>query len=85
LSEIAADCEHLRREAVEILDGIRPALIGQRVYRYGRMWQIVTARVSSTGAITCYGVTVSRRGKVGTRGFDLGRLADCDFIDEPGQ
>lgn len=80
LSSISADVRALKDRADVILKDIRPALIGQRVFRYGRHWQIVQIQVNSGGEVSCYGVTVSRKGKVGTRGFDLGLLEHCDFM-----
>lgn len=80
LADLAAHCAVARRKAMNILDDIRPALIGQRVTRYGRTWEICQVQVGLSGHVTCYGVTVSKRGKVGRRGFDLGNLSHCDFV-----
>ncbi len=84
LRDIAAECALLRREAHEILKDLNPVIIGRRVKRFGRVWQISQARIGNSGSVQCYGVTVSRKGKVGTRDFDLGNLSDCDFIEEEG-
>lgn len=80
LEQIAATSRKLREDAKRILDDIRPAIIGQRVRQYQRTWEICQVSIASSGDVICYGVTVSKRGKVGTRGFDLGRLQDCEFI-----
>jgi hypothetical protein len=82
LDDIANDCSHLRREAQEILGDLKPVVIGQRVERHGRVYQIVDAHVGLSGNVVAYGVTVNRKGKVGSRGFDLGNLVDCKFIDK---
>lgn len=85
LSAIAAEVEALRVRGRAILDDIRPALIGQRVRRYGREWQVCQVQIWGGGDVTCYGVRVSKKGKVGTRGFDLGLLAQCEFISDGQQ
>lgn len=84
LSRLATESMALSDEARMLLLNIRPALIGQRVRRFNRMWQIVQVDVRGNAQVTCYGVTVSRSGKVGTRGFDLGNLDGCEFIDDKG-
>lgn len=83
LSAIAEEHRKLQERAREILDQIRPVLIGQRVRQWGRVWQICQVDVRANARVTCYGVTVSKTGKVGTRGFDLGLLENCEFL-EPG-
>lgn len=80
LSRLAFDSRQLHRKATEILNDIRPALLGQRVARYGRTWEICQVQVSLGGNVTCYGHAVNKRGKVGTRGFDLGSLEHCEFL-----
>lgn len=80
LSAIAAEVEALRVRGRAILADIRPALIGQRVRRYGHDWQISQVQLWAGGNVTCYGVRVSKKGRVGTRGFDLGLLEHCEFL-----
>ena len=80
LSGIAKQCADLNNRACVILNDIRPALLGQRVTRYGRLWEVSQVQVWANGRVTCYGVRVSKKGKVGTRGFSLGMLEDCKFI-----
>lgn len=80
LSGIAREARELHRRANDVLKDIRPALIGLRVRRYGREWQICQVDIRGNASLTCCGVTVSKRGKVGTRAFDLGRLEDCEFL-----
>lgn len=83
LSAIANESATLNARATTVLDGIRDALIGQHVIQYGRRWQISQVQVWGSARVTCYGVTVSKKGKVGTRGFDLGLLENCRFVSEP--
>lgn len=84
LSQYRRDCACLTASAAKVLAEIRPALIGQRVRQFGRIWQIKQVDVRGNGVVSCYGVTVSKRGRVGTRGFDLGILEECEFIDGQG-
>lgn len=81
LAELEKAQQEIRDSAREILDQIKPALIGQHVRQYGRLWQICQVDVRACAVVTCYGVTVSKTGKVGTRGFDLGMLSDCEFVN----
>lgn len=80
LLRIKGEVAELNRQATAIINDIRPALIGQRVVRFGRVYQICQVDVRRNAQPTCYGVTVSREGKVGSRGFDLGALEDCEFL-----
>lgn len=80
LAALAAEIDTLRERANAILADIRPALIGQRVAKYGRTWQITQVQIWGSGRVTCYAVRVSKKGKVGTRSFDLGNLDQCEFI-----
>lgn len=84
LAELERAQEEMRTSAREILDQIRTGLVGQRVRAHGREWQICQVDVRTRAVVTCYGVTVSRSGKVGTRGFCLGDLSGCQFLDETG-
>jgi hypothetical protein len=87
LAPALGDLAALRKEAFElseraraILDDLRPALVGRRVFRWGRVYQIDALRIDNGARVRCYGVTVSGAGKVGTRGFDLGTLDECEII-----
>jgi hypothetical protein len=69
----------LRARASLRLDEIRPLLIGRRVERYRRVWQITQVNVSISAGINVGGVTV-RKNKIGTRVFDLGLLHNCKLL-----
>lgn len=80
LSKLKDEVKTLNDKAKAIIEDVRPALIGQRVSRFGRIYEICQVDVRGSARPTCYGVTVSRDGKVGSRGFDLGALEDCEFL-----
>lgn len=83
LSEIAATCADLNRDARVTLASIESAVIGQRVRTRGRVWEICTVRVGLSGAVHCYGVPVNKRtGKAGVRGYDLGDLEQHEFLGD---
>lgn len=81
LSQIGRLANRLNDRAQEILDEIGPTLIGQQVIRYGRRYQIMQKPRVHGGHLEVYGVPVNRKtGIVGTRGYSLGKLEDCEFV-----
>jgi hypothetical protein len=80
LSRYAKEVDDIKRRANALLCDIGTGLVGQRVRRFdGRIWEICQVDWRY-GSVHCYGVSVSKRGKVGTRAFDLGKLEDCKFL-----
>src|SRR6202021_1851257 len=80
LSGLAKDVRAIQDRARAILADIRPGLIGQRVRRFDRVWEIKQVQIWGGGDVTCYGVRGSKRGQGGTRGFDLGMLEQCESL-----
>jgi hypothetical protein len=81
LSRLSSEAKALNEQAEQVLDEIRQVLIGQHVIQWGRRWQVCQVDVRSNARVTCYGVTVSKRGKIGKRGFDLGALEHCELVE----
>lgn len=80
LSRLAALERRMTRRGQAILKEISPALIGQQVIRYRRRWSICQVHIRKNCVVSCYGVGVTKRGKIGVRGFDLGNLEECEFV-----
>lgn len=80
LSAIAQKSAELRQEAETILSAIDERVIGQRVRAFGHIYEVCTARIHPNGGVRCYGVRVNKKGEVGSRGYDIGMLEDCEFL-----
>ena len=76
------DADRLGEDAKATLKEVRPLLIGKRVRTYGRDYVLKQVEVRRNAAVTCYGLRINKRGKVGTRGFDIGELSKMKFLDE---
>lgn len=77
-----ADIEAIRAKDRVILKDIEPALLGVQVHRYGHTYQISQVHIGLKGGIRVYGVRVNKKGIAGTRGFDLGLLSGCKFVED---
>lgn len=80
LSQIAHRTRGERERAQLVLADILQHLIGTRVCRFGRVYEIAGARIGLDNTVDASGRTVSARGKVGTRQFSLGDLEECEFL-----
>lgn len=85
MKKFEKETDALRRRAIARLEEIRPLLIGRRLRRFGRIYQIPREGlyIDAYGALSCYGVTVSPKGAIGTRAFSIGRVALCELLEEP--
>lgn len=80
LAKIAEQTMTLRKMANARLDEIRPLLIGKRVRAYGHLYQISQVSISLLNQIKGYGVRVNRKGRAGTRGYDIGTISNWKFV-----
>lgn len=81
IADLKRQGDDLRKRAEAILEGVHSAIIGTRVRRYGRLWQISQARISIAGGVDVYGVRVNKKGQPGTRGYHLGLLQHCEPVE----
>jgi hypothetical protein len=75
----AASVDAIQEQVRNLWEDVAPLIVGLRVRRYGRIWQICSGN-TYRGIVHVYGVTV-RGDKIGTRGFSLGRLDECEVLE----
>lgn len=54
---------------------------GTVVERHGKLWSICALH-QHRGTVVCYGVRYYEGGRIGTRGYSLGRLSACKIWKE---
>src|SRR5258707_464658 len=82
LFEIEKQIDSLSLDAHFLLRRAKDGIVGRRVRRYGKTFSILNC-VEHRGIVKCNGAVVFKKdGRVGHRGYDLGRLSQCEFVEE---
>src|SRR5882672_6047962 len=82
LFEIEKQIDSLSLDAHFLLRRTNEEIVGRKVRRYGKTFSILNC-IEHRGIVKCYGAVVFKRdGSIGRRGYDLGRLSQCEFVEE---
>lgn len=83
LGTIAGKIDALDQEARAAWSDVKPLLVGIEARRYGWLHRITGGYVHQ-GIVMVSGVRSSKQtGQFGKRQYAMGRLSDCELIDQP--